>query len=230
MAAEAAPTPKKISLDDVDWAQWFAKHGRLISIVSGVVVALGLGVWWYTVSSARKESFASQALDQARGSAEAGNLPLAASDLNHVITDFSGTKAADEAAILLAQVRLLQGQPDIAVRGLQTFLSSSHPDYVEGAAYNLLGAGLEQEGKPKDAGEAYRHAAEKARLDFLKATYLIDASRALAASGDSAGARAALAEVLDKYGRLDQAQEARVRMAELGGTVPPPPKDTLAIQ
>lgn len=207
-----------------DWGEWLAQNTRTVLIGVGVVAVLAAAFWWYRASVARKEAFASQALEQARAAAEAGNLPLAASDLARVVDRFAGTKAGDQAAILLAQVRLTQGQVTEAVNGLQSFVNGRHPDFVKASAYVLLGNGLEDQGKLREAGDAYRRASESARLDYLKATYLIDASRALSAAGDTAGARSALAEVLEKYGELDQSSEARVRMGELGGQAPELPR------
>jgi len=187
------------------------------------VVLLASAIFLYKTSQARKESFAAQELMQARNSAESGNLPLAAADLSKLADRFSGTRAADEASILLNQVRMVQGQRDVAVNALQQFVRGRHADYVLASAYALLGGGLEDQGKAKDAGEAYRQASAKAELDFQKAQYLLDAGRAFTVAGDSTAAKAAYGEVLNKFGRIDQAAEARVRMAELGGTVPPPP-------
>ncbi len=201
------------SFEDIDWGQWIQKNGRNLAVGGAIVVLVALGFWWYRVSSARKEAFAATALDQARASAEAGNLPLAASDLSKVIEQFKGTRAGDQAAIVLAQVRLLQGQNAVAVSGLKEFLSGSHPAWVLASGYGMLGAALEQQHQDRDAGAAYLKAADKAPLDFLKAQYLIDAGRALAAGRDSVGARNALGTVLKKYGNLQPAAEARVRMA-----------------
>lgn len=203
-----------------DWGEWLARNTRKVLIGLAVVAAAAAAFWWYRTTMVRKEAFASQALDRARAAAEAGNLPLAASDLARVVDRFAGTKAGDQAAILLAQVRLTQGQVAEAVNGLQSFVQGRHPDYVRASAYSLLGSGLENQGKLREAGDAYRRASESARLDYLKATYLIDASRALAAAGDTAGARAALVQLLTEYAELDQASEARVRLGELGGEEP----------
>ena len=220
----AAPDTTAHKLDDdFDLMDWINRNGRNVAIGAGILVVLGGGFWLYTVSASRKEAFASQELMQARSSAESGNLPLAASDLTKLIERFGGTRAADEAVIVLNQVRLVQGQRDVAVNALQEFVRSNHDDQVTASAYGLLGAGLEDQGKRKEAGDAYREASRAARLDFLKASYLIDAGRAYTTAGDSTSAKSAYAEILDKFGRLDQAAEARVRMAELGGTVPPPP-------
>lgn len=217
-----AGTP--IQLEDRDWMAWLQEHGRTAAFAAGAVVVVAAGVWLYVSSAARKASFASQALTQARTSAESGNLPLAASDLGRLIDRFGGTAAADEAVILLNQIRLLQGQKDAAVQSLQQFVRGAHADYVKASAYALLGGGLEDQGKTREASSAYHEASRAARLDFLKAQYLMDAGRTLAASGDTAGARAAYGEVLQKYAELQQAAEARIRMAEIGGEVPPPPK------
>ena len=224
----AAPTttPSRARFDDESLADFLKANGKKLGIGAGIVVLLAAVVWLWQSSAHRKEAFAQQELLQARASAEAGNMPLAASDLTKLIERFGGTKAADEAAILLNQVRLVQGQRDVATNALQQFVRSSHPAYIMGSAYNLLGGALEDQGKYKDAAESYKLASTNATLDFEKAQYLMDAGRAYTLAGDTANARKAYGEVLDRFGRLDQAAEARVRQAEIGGTVPPPPADT----
>jgi len=207
-------------LESFDFGDYARKNTRTLSIVGGALLLVAAGIWLWITSANRKEAFAQQALGQARVSAESGNLPLAASDLVRLVERFDGTHAADEAAIMLAQVRLLQGQRDVAINDLQRFVRGRHPGYVKASAYALLGNGLEDARKLREAGDAYRQAAGATNLDFLKATYLLDAGRVLAAAGDTAAARAAYGEVLSKYGQLDQATEARVRMAEVGGEVP----------
>jgi tetratricopeptide (TPR) repeat protein len=205
-----------------DWLEWAQQYGRTLAVGAGVVVVLAAAVWLYVSSARRKEAFASQALTQARASAESGNLPLAATDLARLVERFGGTRAADEAVVLLSQIRLLEGQRDQAVTHLQEFVRGGRPDHVKASAYALLGGGLEDQGKSREAGEAYREAARYARIDFMRAQYLLDAARALSAAGDTAGARQALSEVLERLGDIPQAAEARVRMAELGGNVPAP--------
>jgi predicted negative regulator of RcsB-dependent stress response len=206
-----------------DFAEWVRTNGRTAGLAVGAVIVLVLGGWLYVSSENRKEAFASQALMQARGEAESGNLPLAASDLTRLVERFGGTRAADQAVILLNQTRLVQGQRDLAINALRGFVSGSHADYVKASGYALHGAALEDAGKSREAADAFRKAAQNARLDFLKATYLIDAGRAFPAAVDTAAAKAADTGLLTAYGRRDQAAEARVRMAEIGGVVPPPP-------
>ncbi len=208
------PTPPR------DWGVWVKEHIREVGFAAGAVAVVALGTYLYVVSEARKQAFASEALDQARSEAEAGNLPLAASDLSRLIDRYGGSRAADEGAVMLNEIRLLQGQTDVAVKELQSFVEKSHPSYVLASAWSLLGSGLENEGKYRDAAQAYQRASDAATHDFLKAQYLLDKGRTLAVVGDSAGARAAYATVVQKYGALNQAAEARVRLGELGGTAP----------
>lgn len=218
----AAPESRKITSSD-DFADWIRDNGRNAAVTAGLVAIAAVGTWLYMASQNRKEEFASQALMQARGEAESGNLPLAATDLTRLIERFGGTRSADQAVILLNQTRLVQGQRDIAINALRQFVGNRHPDYVKASAYALIGSALEDAGKSREAAEAYHQASQNAQLDFLKAQYLIDAGRAFTAARDTAAARTAYGEVLSRYGRLDQSAEARVRMAEIGGTVPPPP-------
>jgi tetratricopeptide (TPR) repeat protein len=218
-----SPVAGSSRFEEFDFAGFARKNQRILSIVSGAVLVVVAGGWLWTTSARRKEAAAAQALGQARVAAESGNLPLAASDLARLVDRFSGTASADQGVILLNQVRLIQGQRDAAIAALREFVRGRRPGYVKASAFALLGSALEDTGKPGEAAEAYRQAASLAELDFLKATYLLDAGRAAVLAGDTAAARSALEEVLTKYGALDQSAEARVRMAEVGGTVPPTP-------
>lgn len=219
----APKTTSKIGLDEDRLAAFARENGKMLGAAAAVLVLVAGGIWLYQSNATRKEARASEDLLQARATAEAGNLPLAASDLTKLIEQFSGTRSAEAANVLLDQIRLQQGQRDVAINDLQKFVSSAHDDYAKASAYSLLGGGLEDKGKPRDAAQAYQLASDNAPLDFLKAQYLLDAGRAYAAAGDTTDAKKAYNEVLTRWGLLDQASEARVRMAEIGGTVPPPP-------
>lgn len=205
-----------------DWGQWAVEHTRALLYAAAGVVVIIAAVWMYVTSERRKEAYASQALTAARADAQAGNLPLAANDLTRLIDRYGGTRAADEAVVMLNQVRLIEGgtQIGLAVTDLQSFVRGNHPAYVLVSAWSLLGGALEQQGKFRDAAAAYGHAAEVAPHDFEKVQNLLDRGRTLAVVGDSAGARAAYGEVVREYGTLPQAQEARVRLGELGVAAP----------
>ncbi len=213
-----APTPVRL-----DWQDWTRTNIRRVGFGAAAVVIVAGVVLAYVASERNKETFAAQALSQAWGTVESGNMALAANDLSRLVERYGGTRAADEGVILLGEIRMLTGETDAAVRDLRAFVAKRHPKYFIASGYALLGGGLENQAKFKDAALAYRSAADAADLGFLKAQYLIDAGRAFVLAGDTASAKTVLGEVLAKYNDLSQAAEARVRMGELGGPVPPPP-------
>jgi len=224
-----APTPGGTAAPHVprDWQDWARTNIRRVGIGAAIAVVAVGAVLAYRASERNKETFAAQALSQAWSTVEAGNMALAANDLSRLVERYGGTRAADEGLILLSEIRLLSGDTDPAVRALQAFVSGRHPKYFIASGYGLLGGGLENQGKFREAAAAYRSASDAADLGFLKAQFLIDAGRAFVLARDTAAARTALAEVLAKYGELSQAAEARVRMAEIGGEVPPAPEPRL---
>ena len=183
--------------------------------VGGTVALLALVGWLVVMSGKRKEVFASRALDQATGIAESGNLPLAASELQKITTTYGGTRAAQEAVIRLNQVRLVNGQYELAAVGLQDFLKSAPEPQFKATAYGLMGRALENSKRPAEAAHAYLDAAEAADVDYLKADYLMDAGRAFTNTGDKPKAVETYRRVLKDYGKSTSRIEAEVRLAEL---------------
>jgi TolA-binding protein len=179
--------------------------------------AVALVVWFVVASNRRKEEFAARSLSQARSTAEAGNLPLASSELQKIIDTYKGTDAANEAAITLNQVRLVNGQGELAAVGLRDFLAKSPPEKYRAPANGLLGASLENAGKWADAGDAFTKASDEADVEYLKARYLIDAGRAYTEAGKKDAAIAAYRTIIQKYPKSSSLTEAQVRLAELTG-------------
>jgi outer membrane protein assembly factor BamD (BamD/ComL family) len=194
-------------------APWYRDRNRLALVAAVALVAGALVLWFVMTSNRRKEEFAARSLNQARTAAEAGNLPLASSELQKLIQTYRGTDAATEAVITLNQVRMVNDQSELAVVGLRDFLATNPPAQYRGPAYGLLGAALEDSKKFADAGDAFSKAAESATLDYLKARHLLDAGRAYRAAGKTAEAIAAYRTVAEKYPSAQT--EARVRLAEL---------------
>jgi tetratricopeptide (TPR) repeat protein len=166
------------------------------------LLLLGVAAWVVLSSERRKEEFAARSLSQARTAAEAGNLPLASSELQRLIQTYRGTDAATEAVITLNQVRMVNGQSELAAVGLAP-------------AYGLLGTALENAKRPAEAAAAFRNASRSADLEYLKARYLIDAGRAFKAAGKNAEALAAYRAVIDSFPKSTSEVEAKVRLAEL---------------
>ena len=194
---------------------WYRDRNRQLALIAGAIVVALLVAWFTITSGRRKEQFAARSLNQARAAAEAGNLPLASSELQKLIQTYRGTDAAREAVITLNQVRMVNGQSELAAVGLRDFLASKPDPKYAAPAYGLLGAALENARKWGDAAEAFRNASRAAELDYLRARYLIDAGRAYREAGKPDAAIAAYREILTKYSKSPSVTEANVRLAEV---------------
>jgi TolA-binding protein len=196
-------------------AAWYRDRWRLIGAAVFAVFLLGVVVWLVLASGRRKEEFAARSLNQARATAEAGNLPLASSELQRLIETYRGTDAATEAVITLNQVRMVNGQSELAAVGLRDFLAKNPDRKYLAPANGLLGTALENSKRPAEAAAAFANASKSADLEYLRARYLIDAARAYRAAGKTAEAEAAYREIIQKHPKSSSFTEAQVRLAEL---------------
>jgi len=194
---------------------WYRDKWRLAGAAVFTVFLLGVVVWLVLASGRRKEEFAARSLNQARATAEAGNLPLASSELQRLIETYRGTDAATEAVITLNQVRMVNGQSELAAVGLRDFLAKKPPQKYLAPAYGLLGTALENSRRPAEAAEAFANASKSADLEYLRARYLIDAGRAYRSAGKTTEAEAVYREVIQKHSASSSFTEAQVRLAEL---------------
>ena len=216
--ATSVETARRTGTDESPTLTWFVnwiKGHRQASgyIAAALIVGAGL-IWWSALSSRRSEVVAGEQLAQARLAFESKNFALAASELSRIIANYSGTKAAQEGTLLLAQVRLGQGQSQQAIEVLKEYAPRADKDY-RAQAHGLLGAGYENVGHPKEAAQAYLDAAGEAVFPFLRGQFLSDAGRALVAGGDTAGAVEAYRKIVKEMGETGLATEASVRLGEL---------------
>ncbi len=193
---------------------WIKAH-RQFSLWVAVVLVVGAGLlWWNALSTRQSEQNAGRALSSARLAFESRNFPLASSELSRIIANYSGTHAAQEANLLLAQVRLAQGQNQSAIDLLRRFAPDAGREF-RAQAYGLLGGAYENVAHPKEAAAAYQLAAEAASMPFLRAQFLSDAGRAWTTAGDTARAVAAYREIVTKLDSTNSVMEAKVRLGEL---------------
>jgi predicted negative regulator of RcsB-dependent stress response len=193
---------------------WTRTHRQATSWISTIVIVGAVLFVWTASSTRRSEAIAGRQLQGARYAFDNNNLPLAASELARIIENYSGTSAAAEGRLLLAQVRLTQGQAQQAVELMKDWAPSAGAGF-RSQAYGLLGAAYENLGKARDAAEAYQNGAERARMSFLKAQMLSDAGRAWAAAGDTTKAIAAYRRIVDDMPKEPAVTEATVRLGEL---------------
>ena len=193
---------------------WAKAHSQLMSWI-GVVIVVAAGLFLWTWSSNRRaQVVADRELQGARYAYENQNLPLAASELQRVIENYSGTNAAQESRLLLGQVRLMQGQPQQAIDVLKDYAPRAGSAY-RAQAYGLLGGAYENLGRPRDAAQAYQSGSEAARMDFYKAQLLSDAGRAWTAARDTTNAVAAYRRIIRDFPKEATVTEAKVRVSEL---------------
>lgn len=212
--------PKKLEqstlmAESADPMLWVKKHQKLALGIAGAVVVVALGAWLVVETGQRRQLRAAESLDRARNVAESGNLPLAASELQKIIQTFSGTDAATEAVVTLNQVRIVNGQSELAIVSLQDYLKTNPKKVYRVPAQGLLGEALENAGRPAEAGAAYAGASNDAEVDYLKAQYLLSAARAYGNAGQPAEAVKALQTIIDKYPKSNAVTEAKVRLSEL---------------
>ena len=194
---------------------WVKQNQRTTRWAVGLLILIGGSGWFYVAAVQRREAIAARDLEQARLAVASGNPALAASDLGRVAATYRNTSAGQEAAIVLAQVRLLQGQASLAIPDLKAFISSNPDKSYAVSAPALLATALEQVGNPKDAAAEYEAASAAASYNFLKAQHLVDAGRVYWTAGDTTKAAAAYERVVKDYKDQPSAVEARIRLAEM---------------
>ncbi len=199
----------------VTWlTEWVKRHRKLATYLA-VAIVLGAGLYgWSLLTAKTAERNAGRQLEQGRLALDSKNYPLAASVLSQMVENYSGTHAAQEGALLLAQVRLAQGQTLQAIDVLQKFAPNADRDF-RAQAYGLLGAAYENALKTREAATAYQQAADAAPFPFLKAQYLSDVGRSSIAAGDTAKALAAYHTIVERLDSTGAVGEAKVRIGEL---------------
>jgi predicted negative regulator of RcsB-dependent stress response len=201
---------------------WFNLHSKVVSWALLGLVVLAAGGWFYIRSQNLKAERAEAAYFTAQRSVVAGNLPLAESDLRKMVTRYSGTPAAMEGSLILAQVMYDQGKVQQGLDELKKSADDIGDSKEFGSAVHVvLASGYEQLKKFADAGKEYEAAAEAARFKADGERYRSLAAKAYLSGGDSAKAKAIWTELgADSKGTV--AGEARVRLGEM--TAKPEPR------
>jgi predicted negative regulator of RcsB-dependent stress response len=212
MTTPNIPARKRSGADEETMTEWFMLHQRE---VAWAIVALAIivgGYWYYERSQSLKAQRAETAYFQARQSAAAGNLPLAVSDLQKVVSRYEGTSAGTQAAITLAQTLYDQKKFKEGLEVLKAAEAKAH-DFTA-SIHILEAAGHEELKDLVGAAEQYKLAAQVTRFPADKAEYQSAAARDYMAAGKTEEAKAIWTELVkDETG--PGAAEARVRLGEI---------------
>ena len=99
--------------------EWLHVNSRLVGIAAVVVAVAAAGGWLYTRKQAGDELRAEQALLLAQQSLGQGNIPLAQTDLQKLISTQGGTAGASQGAMLLAQTYYDKGEYQKGIDALE---------------------------------------------------------------------------------------------------------------
>jgi predicted negative regulator of RcsB-dependent stress response len=213
MTTPTVPARNRYGADDETMTEWFMLHKREVAWAVLAIAIIIAGIWYYERSQSLKSQRAETAYFQARQAAAAGNIPLAVSDLQKVVSRYEGTNPGTQAALTLAQMLYDQKKYKEGLDVLKA-AESKAPDDFKPSIHVLEAAGNEELKDYVAAAEQYKLAAAATRFPLDKGEYQAAAARAYTAGGKVAEAKAIWTE-LAKDETSPSAAEARVRLGEL---------------
>lgn len=195
------------------------KNLILLSILLALAAA---GYVIYTGIEQSKQDTAGAALSEADKLAE----------LQAVIQQNSGTRAAGSATVLLADRQWDEGQQDAAIESLRAFVTS-HPDHpARPAAQASLGAKLMAQGKSADATTVFQEIVDEPGARYIAPYALISLGDLAFAAGDIDKAETFYKRVTTDFSESDFVNTATARIASLRTKAPveiePPAKPATA--
>jgi len=204
---------------NVDAAQtffdWARANSRAFSVAAAVIVVAGAGYWFYLRSKQITETNAEKALLTAKQSMQAGNIPLAQSDIQKVYSRYESTTAGVQAALLLAQMDFDTGKSQDGISILEKAAGSSSASSMQSTILSLEGDGYGQMGKSDEAAKKYEAAANATHYELEKAFQLAKAARAYQTAGNVAKAKELWTKLATDPTAVSMASEAHVRLGEL---------------
>jgi predicted negative regulator of RcsB-dependent stress response len=193
--------------------EWVILHKRAVSWAAIVLALIILGIWYYERSRTLRSQRAETQYYQARQALAAGNPTLAISDLQKVVSRYSGTAGGTQAALTLAQAFYDQKKFKEGIEALKKAEGDASGDFKP-AVHVLEAAGYEELKDFASAAAQYKMAAETTRFPADKAEYRAGAARNYMAAGKTQEARV-IWEELAKDETGPAAAEAKVRLGEV---------------
>jgi predicted negative regulator of RcsB-dependent stress response len=194
---------------------WTRINARLLTGGAVIIVIAAAGYWFYMRSREIQAANAEKQLTAAKQSLSSGNLPLAQSDLQRVVSRYASTPAGVEAAMQLAQLDFDSRKYQDGIAILQKVSGSRAASPVEPTIRSLEGDGYMQMGKAADAAKQYDAAADMTPYETEKAFQRAKAARAYQTAGNEEKAKQIWTSLLNDPKSQTMASEARVRLGEL---------------
>jgi predicted negative regulator of RcsB-dependent stress response len=210
---ETLSTEDAMAVRLLQWASWASHNSRAVITGAVVLIAIGVGIWYYIDYQRSVLQQAAVELETLRATAAIGSREEAVTSLNTFIQRFGGTVYADEARLMLGRLSLDQQDWQAAVDALATAESNLDTPLGFGAAM-LLGYAYEGLGDTSRAVEVLSEAASGARYGYQRHEALEEQARVLANAGDYDGAVAAYEAILEDVDAGQLADRIRARRAE----------------
>lgn len=160
----------------LQFSQWARKNAIMVIVGAVLVAVLVGGAIYYRMYKEDRRAQAATEYLQLEQTAASGNAALAERDLEAFIARFDGTVYADEAQLLLAEIKLTTDQPAEAVAVLEDFVDRIGDSPVGAQGALLLGAAQQAAGDTTAAIATYMTVADEAEMLFRRQAALSDAA------------------------------------------------------
>ncbi len=198
-------------------SSWFQANLKPISYGLGAVIVTAGAIFLYRTTNMNAREKASAALYQAQAPLSEGKLPEAQAALEKVVTRYASTASGQQAAMLLAQVLFDQKQYDAGIKVLESASGSAGADF-SASLQGLIGAGYDAKGEYIKAAEHFEKASGMAKFELDKGQFRASEARSLMSGKKLEEAKKIWEDLATREG-LPFAQEAKVRLGEIAGTV-----------
>src|SRR5260221_8864536 len=177
---------------------FWVQHRQKVQLLAGLFVAALLVYFVSEFARTKKLEAAARALAEAKDTA----------GLRKVAGDYSGTAAAGNAHLLLAENLRKEGKLDEAVTTLRAFIDK-YPDHpLISGAWTSLAATLEIQGKQDEALGAYQKVSTTFATSFSAPVALLGQARIFKQKGKVADARRLYDQLINQYRDSIFAQQA----------------------
>lgn len=199
----------------LEFTAWARDRTHVLVIAAAIAVLLVVGVvFWFGQRQQRMEQ-AAQELEQIQSAVFFEEAGQARVQLRTFLDRFGGTPYGVEARLLLAELLLADQDPEEAIRVLEAVAPSDrNPLRIQASI--LLGVAYEQAERWDDAEDLYGWLRRNAEFSFQRRSAGERLAQVLLVTGDSAGARDVLSEIVDdlEEGSPDRSY-FEMRLAEL---------------
>jgi tetratricopeptide (TPR) repeat protein len=200
-------------------AGMWARYGRIVLIVAGVVVAAAVLVFFTLRSRDQAEAAAAGRLAEANVLYWQGDYQRSLEQARQVAQQYGSTPSGVDAHRLAGDNAYWKGDYKLAIEEYQAYLSRQKTGLLADAVRRSLAYAFESAGRHQEAAQAFAGLVgvfdRETSAEFLSA-----AARCETAAGRPAEALKHLQRIVDEYGETAGANVARIQIAELSGAKP----------